>query len=84
MLRHTDITLTLREQLFRNSSALLKAPESRADRADLRESISALHRLKDATYGGEAPQIADDTGSRGGATDQAHSRSLPHRPRLLE
>jgi len=84
VLRHTDIALALCEQLFRNSSTLLKAPQSRADWADLRESISALHRLEDATYGGETPQIADDTGSRGRATDQAHSRSLPHRPRLLE
>ncbi len=50
-LGHSDIAFALHEQLFRDSAQLLSEPSSTVDWVDLRESIIALHRSKDAAYG---------------------------------
>lgn len=50
-LGHSDIAFALHEQLFRDSAKLLEAGAPDADWPDLRESIIALHRSKDAAYG---------------------------------
>lgn len=50
-LGHSDVTLALHEQLFRDSAALLDANQTPVDWAEIRESVIALHRSKDAAYG---------------------------------
>lgn len=50
-LGHSDIAFALHEQLFRDSAQLLSPAASALNWIDLRESVIALHRSKDAAYG---------------------------------
>lgn len=89
-LGHTDIAFALHEQLFRDSAQLLSPSASKVDWADLRESIIALHRSKDAAYGnswkkrGELISIAANLARKVDRIDQVVGGAAAGREALLD
>ncbi len=89
-LGHSDIAFALHEQLFRDSAHLLSAPACAVDWADLRESVIALHRSKDAAYGnswkkrGELISIAANLARKIDRIDQVVGGAAAARESLLD
>lgn len=89
-LGHSDIAFALHEQLFRDSAQLLSEPKSSVDWVDLRESVIALHRAKDAAYGnswkkrGELISIAANLARKIDRIDQVVGGAAAGREALLD
>lgn len=89
-LGHSDIAFALHEQLFRDSAQLLSQPVSTVDWIDLRESVIALHRSKDAAYGnswkkrGELISIAANLARKVDRIDQVVGGAAAGREALLD
>lgn len=88
-LGHSDIAFALHEQLFRDSARLLP-PASTVDWVDLRESVIALHRSKDAAYGnswkkrGELISIAANIARKIDRIDQVVGGAAAGKEALLD
>lgn len=91
-LGHSDVAFALHEQLFRDSHTLLpeRATVTAADWSDVRESIVALHQLKDASYGdswkkrGELISIAANIARKIDRIDQVVGGAASGREALLD
>lgn len=89
-LGHSDIAFALHEQLFRDSPQLLSPPASALNWVDLRESVIALHRSKDAAYGnswkkrGELISIAANLARKIDRIDQVVDGAAAGRETLLD
>lgn len=89
-LGHSDIAFALHEQLFRDSAQLLSPVRSSADWTDLRDTITALHRSKDAAYGdswkkrGELISIAANVARKIDRIDQVTGGVSAGREALLD
>lgn len=89
-LGHSDVAFALHEQLFRDSAELVLPRPSSLEWGDLRESIIALHRSKDAAYGnswkkrGELISIAANVARKIDRIDQVVGGASAGREALLD
>jgi thymidylate synthase len=89
-LGHSDLAFALHEQLFRDSATALLPVDSSADWTDLRETITVLHRSKDAAYGdswkkrGELISIAANLARKIDRIDQVAGGASVGREALLD